>query len=96
MVRATAYCACTHCTLGLGKTKAGTTPVSGFTLAADPKVFPIGTILLVEGREMMVHDTGGAIRGYHIDIYYDRHQDALRWGSRFITVTVLHTPRRSR
>lgn len=89
-VKATAYCGCDRCTHGLGVTKAGTTPVEGFTIAADPSVFPIGTILMVDGREMMVHDIGSAVRGLHIDVYHEGHRDAVRWGVRHITVEVIH------
>ena len=29
-----------------------------------------------------VEDRGGAIKGYHIDLWFDDHDDALAWGSK--------------
>jgi 3D (Asp-Asp-Asp) domain-containing protein len=34
-------------------------------------------------------DVGGAIRGYHIDLYMYDHEEARRFGRRFIDVYVL-------
>lgn len=51
-------------------TKAGTTPVPGFTLACDPTVLPIGSAVTLEGHgERWCHDTGGKIKGRRLDLY---------------------------
>ena len=44
----------------------------------------IGQVELVK-----VLDRGGAIKGNHIDVYFDSHQEALNWGVRYLDVTVL-------
>lgn len=88
----TAYCSCPICTGNLrpAKTAGGVTPVPGFTVAADPAVLPVGTILVINGRTYMVQDTGGGVKGNHIDIYFDHHSDALRFGVQYADVTVVH------
>jgi len=63
-------------------------------VAADPKVLPIGTRILVRGAgpydgEYLVADTGGAIEGYEIDIYMESRAEALRFGRRWVRVEVL-------
>src|SRR6185312_15277556 len=41
------------------------------TIAADPKVFPLGTILFIPGYGYgVVADTGSAIKGNIIDLYF--------------------------
>lgn len=61
------------------------------TIAADPKVFPIGTVLYVPGYGYgIVADTGSAIKGKKIDLYFEtRKQVFKQWGKRKVTVYVL-------
>ncbi|WP_371264742.1 3D domain-containing protein [Paenibacillus sp. CF384] len=61
------------------------------TIAADPKVFPIGTLLYVPGYGYgIVADTGSAIKGKKIDLYFEtRKQVFKQWGKRKVTVKVL-------
>ena len=42
------------------------------------------------GIKWVAEDCGGGVKGYHIDIYYDDHQEALNWGRRTITVKVYY------
>lgn len=59
------------------------------TIAADPKVHPFGTKLNVPGYgKGVVQDVGGAIKGRHIDVWFPSHAEALRWGRRYLRVTV--------
>jgi 3D (Asp-Asp-Asp) domain-containing protein len=75
-------------------TKAGTRPVAGFTVAADPAVLPIGSIIHIEGLgERMVHDVGGKVRGLHIDVYMGSCHEARVFGKQKLAVQVLHLPR---
>ena len=78
-------------------TKAGTTPVAGFTAAADPAVLPLGSIVQIEGLgERMVHDVGGKVRGKHLDVYVDDCAAARAWGRRRRNVIISHTPKEKR
>lgn len=61
------------------------------TIAADPKVFPIGTVLYVPGYGYgVVADTGSAIKGKKIDLYFDTKDQVFReWGKKTVTVFVV-------
>ena len=73
----------------VGVTARGTEAHLG-TVAADPKVFPFGTRLLIPGYGTgVVEDVGGAIKGRHIDVWMPSHETALRWGRRKLKVTPL-------
>ncbi|MDD2466522.1 MAG: 3D domain-containing protein [Desulfobulbus sp.] len=54
------------------------------TIAADTKYYPFGTRMYVEGYGWgRVEDRGGAIKGpTRIDLFFDSHEDARRWGRR--------------
>ena len=73
----------------VGVTASGTTARKG-TVAADPKVWKFGTRLNVPGYgDGVVEDLGGAIRGRHIDVWFPTHEEARRWGRRWLRVTPL-------
>jgi 3D (Asp-Asp-Asp) domain-containing protein len=61
------------------------------TIAADPKVFPLGTILYIPGYGYgIVADTGSAIKGKKIDLYYEsKAQIYKEWGKRKVHVRVV-------
>ncbi|RYL98472.1 peptidoglycan-binding protein [Sporolactobacillus sp. THM7-7] len=59
-------------------------------VAVDPSVIPLGTKLYVEGYGYAVAgDTGGAIKGRKIDVFFKNNSDALQWGRRTVKVKVL-------
>jgi len=59
-------------------------------VAVDPSVIPLGTRLYIEGYGFAIAaDTGGAIRGYKIDLFMYSHEDAIRFGRRNVTVFIL-------
>ena len=62
------------------------------TIAADTKYFPFGTRMYVPGYGYgVVEDRGGAIKGpRRLDLYYDSHKDARRWGRRTLEVEILN------
>jgi len=79
----TAFCTCVLCTgVWFGHpTSTGTRPVAGRTLACDPKVFPMGTEILIEGVGVRTCETvGGAIKGRHVDLYVRTHHEGIRFG----------------
>lgn len=61
------------------------------TIAADPNVFPIGTILYIPDYGYgVVADTGSAIKGKTIDLYYKTVEDVYEeWGKKQVEVYVL-------
>ena len=72
----------------VGRTARGTLARKG-TVAADPKVFPFGTRLVVPGYGTgTVEDVGGAIKGRHIDVWFPSHEEAVQWGRRELPVRV--------
>lgn len=55
--------------------------------AVDPSIIPLGTKLYVEGYGYaQALDTGSAIKGFKIDLYFESYQDAIRWGRRKVKV----------
>lgn len=65
-----------------GYTATGAKATQGVTIAADPDVLPMGTEIELDGHTYTVQDTGGAIAGNRLDLYFDSHEDALQWGVR--------------
>ena len=85
----TAYCPCSKCcgkTSGI--TASGTKATAGRTVAASSK-FAFGTKLNIGGHIYTVEDRGGAINGNKIDIFVNTHAEALQWGVRYLTVSVV-------
>lgn len=81
--KTTAYCACASCSGKWGaQTASGVTATPNHTIAVDPSVIPLGTVVLIDGQEYVAEDTGGAIKGNRIDIYFSSHADALQFGVR--------------
>lgn len=80
----TAYCPCEKCcgAYANGYTATGEKATQGVTIAADPDVLPMGTKIELDGHTYTVQDTGGAIVGNRLDLYFDSHEDALQWGVR--------------
>lgn len=78
----TAYCPCEKCCgeYANGYTATGAKATQGVTIAADPDVLPMGTEIELDGHTYTVQDTGGAISGNRLDLYFDSHEDALQWG----------------
>lgn len=87
--KVTAYCACAKCCGGHanGYTASGTKATQGRTVAA-PSNLSFGTKLIINGKEYVVEDRGGAIKGNRIDVYVNSHAEALRWGVKYLPVEV--------
>jgi resuscitation-promoting factor RpfB len=91
-VSSTAYTAnCSGCS--------GTT-ATGFNLkanpnakviAVDPNVIPLGSKVYVEGYGYAIaSDTGGAIRGNKIDVFFSSQSQALGWGRRTVKIRIIN------
>ena len=75
------YCSCeTCCNKSDGITASDTQATAGRTIAADPDVLPMGSVVIIDGHTYTVEDVGGAIKGKRIDIFMDSHEEALKAG----------------
>ena len=79
------------CGTGDGITASGAPVQAGLTCAVDPKLIPLGATVLVDyGDQDLVYlkaqDTGGWIKGKHIDVAVESHTDALQAGRKTATI----------
>jgi peptidoglycan DL-endopeptidase CwlO len=71
-----------------GNTASGI-PVGPGVVAVDPAVIPLGTPLSIPGYgQGIAADTGGAIKGARIDLWFSSRAEALAWGRRTVTIGV--------
>jgi 3D (Asp-Asp-Asp) domain-containing protein len=84
VMTATAYCL-------RGLTASGE-PVRKGTIAADPRILPMGSLVRIRGRHVhgnyVVGDSGSAIKGHRIDIFMPSCEQARRFGRQRVTVEV--------
>lgn len=60
-------------------------------IAVDPTVIPLGSKVYVEGYGYATAaDTGGAIKGNKIDLFFANEEDAVNWGVKQVNVKVLN------
>jgi 3D (Asp-Asp-Asp) domain-containing protein len=59
-------------------------------ISVDPSVIPLGSKVYVEGYGYATAaDTGGAIKGNRIDIFFADKKDAVNWGVKEVSVKIL-------
>lgn len=91
-VKATAYCTCTICCgkWSEHKTTAFGRDANNHGVAVDPKVIRKLSPLTVPGYQdwTVADDTGRLIRGNRIDIRLKDHQEAKKFGVKWLTITV--------
>jgi len=92
----TAYCPCSTC---CGRNAKGIT-ASGRSVrangakfvAADTRLLPFNTRVCIpgynSGAPVPVLDTGRAIKGNRLDVFFSSHSLARKWGSRWLTCRV--------
>jgi 3D (Asp-Asp-Asp) domain-containing protein/peptidoglycan hydrolase CwlO-like protein len=81
-VTATGYC--------LQGTTATGIPTGWGVVAVDPAVIPLGTRMSIPGYgEGVAADTGSAVRGATIDVWFPQCSQALAWGRKVVTITLL-------
>lgn len=60
-------------------------------IAVDPRIIPLGSKVWVEGYgEAIAGDTGGAIKGNIVDVYFPNESQCYSWGRRMVTVKELN------
>jgi 3D (Asp-Asp-Asp) domain-containing protein len=76
---------------GIGYQTSTGTRVRWGVVAVDPRFIPLGSLMTIDGLEgtFIGEDTGGAVRGAVIDVWFPDQASALRWGTQHRTVTVL-------
>ncbi len=64
-------------------------PVGWGIVAVDPSFIPLGTRMSIPGYgEGVAADTGSAVRGAIIDLWFPTREQALTWGRRTVTITI--------
>lgn len=88
--KATAYCL-------KGRTASGSSVRRGI-VAADTRIFPLGTRIEIEAGSYSgtytVADTGGAVRGRILDIWMPSCSEAKRFGRKKVMVSVVNKRKR--
>jgi len=87
--KVTAYCPCEKCCgkWADGVTASGHVIQPGDKFIAAPPEIPFGTILYVPGYGTApVLDRGGSIKGNRLDVFFNSHQMANKWGVRWLKV----------
>ncbi|MFC1629907.1 3D domain-containing protein [Patescibacteria group bacterium] len=67
-------------------------PTKWGIVAVGPILIPLGTRLKIDafpGIIFVAADTGGGIKGLHIDIWMDSVEKAKKWGRKWVKVTIL-------
>ena len=96
-VTVTHYCICKKCCgkdeshPAYGITASGRAAAPGTSVAVDPDVIPLGSDVLVDYGDGVIHyyradDTGGAVKGNHIDLCMESHEAAWNAGKKMATV----------
>lgn len=93
---ATAYDADLACTgkkqgdPAYGITASGAAARVGWTVAVDPSVIPLGSLLYIEGIGVRrADDIGSSIKGRRLDVFVATHEQALEFGVKELRVWLL-------
>jgi 3D (Asp-Asp-Asp) domain-containing protein len=93
-MRVTGYCTCPRC---CGKFSDGLTADlhkirKGDAFVAADKRIPFGTEMIIPGynhdRPVEVKDRGRLIKGNRLDVFFNDHKIAKKWGTRYLDVLV--------
>lgn len=96
-VKISHYCICKKCCgkdpdhPAYGITKSGAKAQPYVSVAVDPKVIPLGSDVLVDYGDGVIHayiaqDTGSGVKGNHIDICVEDHETGRQLGVKTATV----------
>lgn len=90
----TAYCPCEICCgiwsnnrpNGIVYGAIGEELKENYSIAVDPDVIPYKAEVIINGHVYKAQDCGGAIKGNRIDVYFEDHDDALKFGVQYAEV----------
>lgn len=86
----TGYCPCVICCGKTdGITASGEKAKARHTIAVDTSVIPLGSRVEINGKTYYAEDTGGAIKGNKIDIFFSSHNEALAFGKQSADVYII-------
>lgn len=81
-MKSTAY------SLNENNTASGLRPGPG-RVAVDPRIIPLGTRMWIEGYgECVAADTGSAIKGMRVDVWFADERVCMKWGKKPVKVVV--------
>ena len=73
-----------------GHTASGTIPKEGRTIAVDPAVIPLGSVVYIEGYGVRIaEDTGAYIKGDRMDLYIEDWDAAKEFGRKKLRVVII-------
>lgn len=92
----TAYCSCPICCGewaykrpgGVVYGAIGEELKEDYSIAVDPNVIPYRTEVIINGKTYKAQDCGGAIKGNRIDVYFENHNEALKFGVQYAEVFI--------
>lgn len=93
-MRVTGYCSCRRCCgkFSDGKTASNHRIRRGDVFVAADKHHRFGTQMIVPGynntQSVQVQDRGRVIKGNRLDLYFDTHRRAKKWGVKYLDVLV--------
>ena len=78
------------------RTRSGTIARVG-AIAVDPNTIPLGSVVYIEGQGWTYglsscEDTGGAIKGNIVDLFFNTWNECIQFGRRSCTIYVISTP----
>lgn len=91
-VTVTHYCTCERCCgWSTGIAASGRMATPGVSIGVDPSVIPLGADVLIDYGDGELHymradDTGNCVKGNHIDVCVDSHEEAVQAGVKTATV----------
>lgn len=86
----TAYCPCYECSEGYGRlTSTRKYARSQHTIAVDPSVISYGAKVKVGDTIYVAEDCGGKVKGDHIDVFFDTHEEVKEFGTKYKEVWVI-------
>ncbi len=68
-------------------TKSGQKAKVNHTVAVDPDVIPLGSILLIDGTVYIAEDVGSAVKGHVIDVWVGQQENSF--GRKYSEVYIL-------